>query len=55
MKEKIPPKYQIQDKTPEKEEILTADKALLKKIKFERQKLDEERREWEIIVNKIEG
>ena len=53
MKNNKLPKYQIQEKTPEKEEVLTADKALLKKIKFERQKLEEERREWENIVSKI--
>ncbi|MHA1255623.1 MAG: hypothetical protein ACTSPS_08505, partial [Promethearchaeota archaeon] len=54
MKEKKLPKYQIQEKTPEIEEA-TIDKTLLKKIVFERRKLEEEKKDWEGIVKKIEG
>ena len=47
VKEKVPPKYNIDDSIPEKE--------LLNAIKLEKQKLKDEREEWEKALTEIEG
>ena len=52
MKDNKPPKYQIQEKTPENEEAII-DKTLLKKIVIERRKLEDEKKDWEEVVKKI--
>jgi len=55
MSDKTPPKYEIKEKTPGKKEVIVADKNLLKKIKEEQKKLEEERIQWELTIQKIKN